>query len=304
LVIAIKPHFALAIIPAVALAAWRARALQPMIPAAAAAIAVVGLYGAAVVVFTTEYLQLLPMLRAAYLPLHEQWLIFLRGPVVIVPLAIYALALFLRPGRVAALPAMFLIASAGFAVAGLIQGKGYLNHALPGMALGFVGLVLLALEPGIDRGRRSFVLVATAALACLELYAMASIQPMPGLAQAVTRVAPPRPSVITLGPDLLTGHPLVRNVNGRWAGSRAGMYIAVGAHSEFSTGHPDPRLLRWYEADVAAFVKDVQRERPDVILVDARPELAWLRQEPKIQSVVGGYGPRARVGDVEIWVRR
>ncbi len=247
-VIAIKPHFALAIVPAVALAAWQARALRPMIPAAAAAVAVVALYAAAVIVFTPDYLQLLPMLAAAYLPLHDYWLTLLRGPVVIVPLAIYALALFLRPGRIAALPAMFLIASAGFAVAGLIQGKGYLNHALPGMALGFVGLVLLAFEPGIDRGRRNFVLTATAALAGLELYAMASIQPTPGLAQAVTRVAPPRPSVITLGPDLLTGHPLVRNVNGRWAGSRAGMYIAVGAHSELSAGgHPDPRLLRWYE---------------------------------------------------------
>ncbi len=61
---------------------------------------------------------------------------------------------------------------------------------------------------------------------------MASIQPTRGLAEAVQRVAPPHPSVITLGPDLLTGHPLVRNVGGRWAGSRAGMYIAVGAHSE------------------------------------------------------------------------
>jgi hypothetical protein len=304
LVIAIKPHFALAIVPAIALAAWRARALRPMIPAAAAVVTVIGLYAAAVVVFTPGYLQLLPMLAAAYVPLHDYWLTLLRGPVVIVPLAIYALALFLRPGRVAALPAMFLIASAGFALAGLIQGKGYLNHALPGMALGFVGLVLLTTEPRIERDRRNFVLAATAALACLEVYAMASIQPIRGLAEAVTRVAPPRPSVITLGPDLLTGHPLVRNVNGRWAGSRAGMYIAVGAYSELSAGHPDPRLRRWYEDDVAAFADDVRRERPDVILVDARPELAWLRKEPKIQSAIAGYGPRVRVGDIEVWVRR
>jgi len=305
-VIAIKPHFALAIVPAVALAAWQAGSVKPMIPAAAAGVAVIALYAAAVLVVTPEYLQLLPMLAAAYLPLHDYWLTLLRGPVVIVPVAIYALALFLRPGRIAALPAMFLIASAGFAVAGLIQGKGYLNHALPGMALGFVGLVLLAMQAGIERGRRNFVLAATAALACLEVYAMASIQPIPGLAQAVTRVAPPRPSVITLGPDLLTGHPLVRNVNGRWTGSRAGMYIAVGAHSQLAgaVGPEKSRLLNWYEADIDAFVKDVQRERPDVILVDARPELAWLRAEPKIQSAIAGYGPRARVGDVEVWVRR
>ena len=304
LVIAIKPHFALAIVPAVALAAWQARSVKPMIPAAAAAIAVVALYTTAILVFTPAYLQLLPMLAATYLPLHDYWLTLLRGPVVIVPLAIYALALFLRPGRVAALPAMFLVASAGFAVAGLIQGKGYLNHALPGMAFGFVGLVLLATEPGMECGRRNFVLVATGALACLELYAMGSIRPIPGLAEAVARVAPPRPSIITLGPDLLTGHPLVRNVGGRWAGSRAGLYIAVGAHSQLSAAHPDPRLRRWYEADVDAFAADVRRERPDIILVDARPELAWLRKEPKIQSAIAAYRPRARAGDVEVWVRR
>jgi hypothetical protein len=306
LVIGIKPHFALAIVPAAVLAAWQARAVKPMIPAALAAILVVAAYAASVLVFTPEYLQLLPMLAAAYLPLHDYWLTLLRGPVVIVPLAIDALALFLRPGRMAPLPAMFLIASAGFTVAGLIQGKGYLNHALPGMALGFVGLVLLALEPGIERDRRNFVLTATAALACLELYAMASIQPTRGLAEAVQRVAPPHPSVITLGPDLLTGHPLVRNVGGRWAGSRAGMYIAVGAHSELpgARGPAKARLLRWYQADVAAFADDVQRERPDVILVDARPELVWLRNEPEIQSAIAGYRPRARIGDVEVWVRR
>jgi hypothetical protein len=98
----------------------------------------------------------------------------------------------------------------------------------------------------------------------------------------------------------------VRNVNGQWAGSRAGMYIAVGAHSELSgaRGPAKARLLRWYEDDVAAFADDVQRERPDVILVDARPELAWLREEPKIQHAIGGYGRRVRIGDVEVWVRR
>jgi hypothetical protein len=156
----------------------------------------------------------------------------------------------------------------------------------------------------MERGRRNFVLVATGALACLELYAMGSIRPIPGLAEAVARVAPPRPSIITLGPDLLTGHPLVRNVGGRWAGSRAGLYIAVGAHSQLSAAHPDPRLRRWYEADVDAFAADVRRERPDIILVDARPELAWLRKEPKIQSAIAAYRPRARAGDVEVWVRR
>jgi len=304
MVIVLKPHFSLAIVPAAAFATWHARAPRPMIPAAAAAVALIAVYAMAVILFTPAYLQVMPILADVYLPLRERWPTLLGGPVVIVPLAIYALAFALRPGRMAALPRMFLIGSAGFAVAALIQGKGYLNHALPGMALGFVGLALLGAEPGIDPQRRRFVLPVAGALACLELYAMACIRPIAGLAEAVERVAPPRPSVITLGPDLLTGHPLVRNVDGRWAGSRAAMYIAGGAHARLSgTGPRDQRLLQWYEADVDAFAADVRRERPDVILVDSRSELRWLRNEHKVQLAIAAYRPRARVGDVEIWVR-
>jgi len=305
LVITIKPHFALAIVPAALFAAWRARAVKPMIPIAAAAAALVALYAAALLLFTPQYLQMLPMLADVYLPLRERWSILLAGPVVVAPLAVFAIALVLRPRRFAALPAMFLIGSAGFALAGVIQGKGYLNHALPGIALGLVGLVLLATDTGVERGRK-FVLAAAAGLACIEFYAMACIRPIPGLAQAVERVAPPRPSVITLGPDLLTGHPLVRNVDGRWVGSSAGLYVAAGAHPQIPHAHGEARarLLRWYEADVDSFAADVEWAHPDVILVDTRPDFAWLRKEPKVQRAIAGYIPRARVGDVEVWVRR
>jgi hypothetical protein len=306
MVIVLKPHFALAIVPALAFAAWRARAVKPLIPFAAAAVTMVAIYAAAVLILTPEYLQLLPLLADVYLPLRERWSILLAGPVLIVPLAIYALAFALRPRGFAVLPMMFLIGSAGFAAAAVIQGKGYLNHALPGMALGFVGLMLLATEAHVERQRRRLVLACAALLAGLELYAMGSIRPIAGLAEAVARVAPPRPSIITLGPDLLTGHPLVRNVDGTWAGSRAGLFIAAGAHPQLAaaSGPARTRLLRWYEADLDAFALDVQRERPNVMLVDTRPDFAWLRQERKVQNVIKAYSPRARVGDVEIWTRR
>jgi hypothetical protein len=306
IVITIKPHFALVIVPAAAFASWQGRAVRPLVPTAAAAAVVVASYVLAVVLFTPEYLRLVPMLSGVYLALREQWSTLLRGPVFTVPLAIYALAFALRPRPIAALPFVFLIGSAGFATAALIQARGYLNHALPGMALGFVGLVLLAAEAGLEPKRRAFVLTAAAALAGLQLYAMASIRPIAGLAEAVARVAPPSPSVITLGPDLSTGHPLVRNVGGRWAGSRAALFIAAGAHRRLSAepGHTNGRLLRWYQADLDAFANDVQRERPDVMLVDARPELAWLRKQDQIQRAIMPYRPVARAGDVEVWVRR
>ena len=75
-----------------------------------------------------------------------------------------SLVLALRPRRISAISAIFLIGSLGFAVAALIQGRGYLNHALPGMALGFAGLILVAAESTVAWARRRFVLTAAAVL--------------------------------------------------------------------------------------------------------------------------------------------
>ena len=307
LIVVLKPHFILAIVPAAGYAAWRAGGLRPLVPAVIAGGAAALAYALAIILLTPEYLALTPKLVEVYLPMREQWWTLLRGPVVIVPVTIFALAALLRPPRVAALPAMFLIGAAGFALAGLLQAKGYLNHALPAMALGLVGLVLLVRAPGADSGRRRFVAGAVVFLGLLQLYPMASIRPIPGLAEAVARAAPANPGVITLGPDLLTGHPLVRHVDGRWAGSSPALFVAAGARRRLThpvDGATRARLEEYYRGDIEAFAADVARERPDVVLVDARPAMAWLRNEPAIRAAMQPYHRAARASEVEIWVRR
>ena len=305
LMIAIKPHFALAIAPALVFSSLRSHSVRRELPLAFAALAVAALYAGAVVAFTPEYFRILPVLAEVYLPLREKLTTLVVGPVVIVPLALFALALLLRPRRWESLPVVLLVASAGFAAAALIQGKGYLNHALPGMALAFVAVIVLAMDSSAQPRQRAIVLWATAALAGLELYAMASIQPLSNLTRAVARVAPARPSVITLGPELRTGHPLVRNLDGRWIGSRAALFIAGGAYQEMRDGREaDPQLRRWYRADLESFAADVRRGQPDVILVDVRPGLEWLPKDPLIAPTMASYRPAARADDVEVWIRR
>jgi len=306
LVVIIKPHFALAILPAAAFAWARSRALSPLVMPAIAAALTVALYSAALFIFTPAYLDLVPMLTAVYLPLREHMLTVLAGPVIVVPVTIAALVWMLRPGRLPALPAMLLIGSAGFACAGLVQMKGYLNHALPGIALGFVALVVAATLPMVDRIRATAVLATAGILLALQLYAMASIRPPAGLKEAVERVAPAHPTMVTLGPDLLTGHPVVRNVEGDWVGSRPALFIAAGAQRALATAPPAQaaRLRAWYRADLEAFAADLSGERPDVVLVDARPGVAWLRQEPVIRAAMSAYRPAARANDVEVWIRR
>jgi hypothetical protein len=112
--------------------------------------------------------------------------------------------------------------------------------------------------------------------------------------------------MVTLGPDLLTGHPVVRNVEGDWVGSRPALFIAAGAQRALATAPPAQaaRLRAWYRADLEAFAADLSGERPDVVLVDARPGVAWLRQEPVIRAAMSAYRPAARANDVEVWIRR
>lgn len=307
LLVVIKPHFLLVVVPAAAFAAWKARHPRRLAPAILAGAVVAAIYAAAILLATPEYLRLAPMLVELYLPLRQDWLTLLRGPVVIVPVVILALAAMLRPRRVAALPALLLIGAVGFALAGLVQAKGYLNHAFPAMALGLVALALMLVGAGLETARRRFVAAAGILLALLQLYALASIRPVPGLAEAVRKAAPARPSVITLGPDLLTGHPLVRHVGGRWAGSSPALFMAAGARRRLA-GPLEPAsreaIEQSYRADLAAFAADVARERPDVVLVDARPAVAWLRREAVIRVAMQPYRPAARAGTVEVWVRR
>lgn len=305
LVVAVKPHFALAVFPAMAFAAWGSRSLKPLLPVVAAAAVIIATYAAAVVVLTPGYLRLLPVLAEVYVAQRERWSMLLMGPVTIVPLTIFALAFMLRPRRYDALATMFLIASGGFALAALVQGRGYLNHALPATALGLAGIVLLGLRGDPPKSRRNFALIVAGGLAALELYAGALIRPDADLTRLVARSAPPHPSLITLGPDLLTGHPLVRNLDGAWAGSAPALFIAAGAHARLSQDQrPGSRLTSWYRADLDRFANDVARERPDAILVDRRPELSWLRVDPAVARTISQYQPVGRAGDTEVWVRR
>nr|MBA2466525.1 hypothetical protein [Sphingomonas sp.] len=105
-VMVLKPHFALAILPAAGYAAWRTGSPRPLLPAMLAALGVVGAYAAAILYFAPEYLRLVPLLAEIYLPMREDMMTLLRGPVVIVPVALAALTAMLRAPRIAPLPAV------------------------------------------------------------------------------------------------------------------------------------------------------------------------------------------------------
>lgn len=305
LVIVIKPHFALALLPAAFWAACRARALRPLLPGVVGATLLILAYAAALLAFARAYLDYLPLLSGTYLHMRERWLNLLAGPSVFMPVALLVLAAMLRRSQVPPLAISWFIGAMGFGLASIIQGKGYANHAFPGSVLGFMAVVvLITIRAALERKR--LVGAAVLVLALTKAYTNFGILPPEGLAEAVRRVAPPRPTMITLGTELVTGHPVVRNVDGRWVGSRASLFTVAGV--QYRRSQPMPaaeraQLERWYGEDVQSFALDVAAGRPDVVLVEI-PEKRWIVREPVLMNAMRDYRFAARTGTVEVWLRR
>ena len=296
LMIAIKPHFALAIVPAAASAAYRRRSLVPFLPAIVTAAAALGLYAAAFLLWAKVYLAWMPAISHTYLLYHDTWRNVVVNPLLF-PGITLLLALLLRPARLPALAVTSALGALGFAAAAIIQAKGYPNHLYPGAALAlFAALVVLGTVP--PKRERRTVAAALAAAFLWQIHGW-TILPDPKLATAIIRVAPTHPKIIALSRELSTGHPVTRNVGGTWAGSRAGLYFAGLAHDQ---GLKDPIAADAYRNDVRDFASDVASNSPDVILVDRRDK-AWLIREPQIAQALRGYELRSRAGDIEVWVR-
>jgi hypothetical protein len=298
LVIVIKPYFLLAILAPALWAARRRRSLIPVLPAAAAGAAVLATYALAVLVFESAYFDRLSLLTETYGRVHAAlWKVFV-GPSIF-PAICLALAILLRAPRVPALATAWGLGSAGFVISAIAQAKNYPNHWLPGAALALAAVFVLLASPGITTARRRWIGASLAVLAAYEVQTWV-ILPDPAVAMALVRVAPPSPSIIALSPELTTGHPLTRNVNGTWAGSSAGLYTAAAARF---AGLNRPAVMKAYRDDIRSFANDVERRAPDVVLVDV-PSKKWLMREPAVVHAMSGYRPAARAGDTEIWIRR
>ena len=305
LVIVIKPHFIFGIVLPALYAAIAGRAWRAIAAAAGAAAIILAAYAAALLGAAPAYFEAIPMLAAIYGPMRDSTANLLLGSAVLLPTTLVALAWLLRPEAPARSQNVLVLAIAGFTIAVLIQGKGYWNHALPGIGLGLLMLGWSVLSPRQPAGRRSAGRLALAGIAMAVLYATLSIQPPAGLVTTLKAVAPPNPSVITLGTELSTGHPAVRLIDGQWAGSRASLFTAAGVRYRTSnrTANLSPDLERHYREDIRILAQDVTRNRPAVILVEDKA-FRWLGKEPEIAAIMRDYRPAARAGKISIWLRR
>jgi hypothetical protein len=298
LVIVIKPYFLFPIIAPAVWVAIKRRSLVPLLPSVAAAAIAIGFYAVALLVFAPAYLDYLPVIARTYAPMHDELWKVAVGPT-LYPAICLGLGLLLRGARTPPLAVVWALGAAGFLLAAYVQAKNYPNHWLPSGALALAATAVMLASPRIATARRAAVGIGLSVVALSEMYLWA-ITADPAVAAIVREVAPPRPKIIALSPQLTTGHPVTRNVGGRWVGSRAGLFTAAGARS---VGLGDPVVLQAYREDSNSFATDVERHRPDVVLVN-KPTKSWLMNEPVIARAMSAYRLEAGTDDTEIWLRR
>jgi hypothetical protein len=314
LAIALKPHFALAIaLPALALA-WRERRASALWreELVAAALAT-GTYAVAVVLLFPAYVErALPLAFEVYAPARDglaHLLIFSLAPAYLALLAGFFVA---ARGALDRATLVFLCASIGCFAAFLVQGKGWINHAYPALALILLAWTLLALGSHIRTPRRAalikflFVPALVGAPVCFALAdLLADAEEHPGLTEAVASVAPPHPRVATIARQLDFGHPLVRRLEGEWIGRQNALWVSALVRRLLPSADLErqARLEAWRHADLADFAEDLRRGRPDIVVVEDETTRRFVLARPETAAALDGYRLAARAGEIEIWRR-
>ncbi len=324
-----KPFFALAVaLPTFAFAV-RARSLRPLLSAEiAAAVGVVLAHGVATLVFFPAYAQYaLPVIADVYQPARDSF-----ANLALRTLAPFNVALLIALSAAAArgfatapvaprfvAPAASRVcayASIGFLISFFVQGKGWSNHAYPGVALALFAwcFFLLDKHPRARAARQGrlfkFVflpafIAAPAMFGALKL--IVDAEEHPGLRAAIERVAPPQPRVVAMARQLDFGHPVTRQLDGTWVGRPNALWTASFSAYLLNSAKDSAyraRLEDYRRRDLIGFVEDVRDGLPDVIVVEDRDTREWVLKQPEGAGVLEGYEKAGEAEEIEIWTRR
>jgi len=130
----------------------------------------------------------------------------------------------------------------------------------------------------------------------------------PGLMEALHEERVSRPELLAIAGDIAIGHPLTRQLNGSWAGTSCSLWVTEYADRMLSSVAVDARtasiLARYKTADRDALLRDIARNRPDVVLIDGQHWHDWAMSDPAIRTSLAAYRRDKTVNHVEIWLRR
>ncbi len=305
LTVAIKPHFALAIVLPVGLACACARSLRPALaPECLIGALAFTLYSGAALLAHPEFLtDMLPVVSEVYAPYRMPFATVLATPFVLV-CAICVAAWALRTDILRRpLDRTLLAALVGFFVAYVVQGRGWPYHLMPAMTLAIIGFGLSLARPSLATGLKSSagaVLTVSAVLATAASISVTALERWNGeLAYeraAETSLAPLGRGlrIALLSPDLTIGTPLHRMVGATLVNPGPSIWVAGHALGLLHWRPDDPAADRWRviaAQDRAAWLDMAKASRPDVVIAafTGRDWLAWAREDAGAAAFLDGY---------------
>jgi hypothetical protein len=115
-----------------------------------------------------------------------------------------------------------------------------------------------------------------------------------------------QPKVLVISWNLALGHPLVRQVGGKWAQRVGSLWITESAEMLLETEKsPETaaRLAQYVARDRRMLLEDIDREKPDIILLDGDWE-ERVRADVALAERLGAYSEIGRVQKIIIFQRR
>ncbi len=322
LAICIKPHFAAALLLPQLWLCGRAKSLRSLFFAEnwITGAVVLSYLGIILVFFRIYITDVLPMLAGTYRIFRETTYDLIFNPAFEIVAAVVTMT-FVVLGRSAFRAAVMvpLLAAAGFLFAYFEQGKGWIYHLYPTMALVFVTFLSEAMPFATK-----IILSKQSAIARKIVNVVAVL----GVVSGLTRLAPalayfdsnsivlvdrlkaihPHPRLYVFTTFLSTGQPLTRMIGARWTGSFGHLFMTEAATTMPEryrlTDGESKALAMWLARDREIMASDLKKGQPDIILID-RNHFPWHQLQESGSEVVS-YLHRYRkidsVDDIDILV--
>ncbi len=311
---AIKPY--ILVVPALIVLAQcaRARSLRPAFTAQSLALAlVVAAYGLVVVFGHPQYLaSVVPLAAATYGGYGSTLAATLQPAGLAVLGAAALLALWARPvaNRIGQPVFFAALAAAGFLVAFLVQGKGWIYHAMPLVA--WLGIVAVLQAQRSEAGRstvaRSVMAVIIAAILWVPLFHFSPHLILKERSDALVAALGPNAEnrrIVSWSASLNGHFPAVTRINGQWSSRFQCLWGLPGALALAASNDPADaaRGVGVLDTFRTLAVDDFIKNKPEIVLVPRSLDVPALFQvDPRFGEKWRNYQKVADVHTLEIWI--
>lgn len=311
----IKPMFVLALIGPIfnllRCRSWREVFREPELCIAGC---LASFYGLGIVLLVPDFTaRVLPLVMRVYVPARLSLLeLTLQSTVLVWAALCYGFWRLRRPNGNCPVGDTLIFASVGFEAVFFLQGKAFPYHGYPSIALAALAYGS-ALSMAAASGGKALLhhygldLALAASLSFAGFWTFAewydADSTSPGLRQAIAAISA-HPRMLAVTGDLTVGRSFAREMGGKWVGSEQAAWITLYANAIQPHAEENSRFADAIRMEREVYAGDIERQRPDVILIDGGGWWRWTRHSASLVRALTFYQRVGQFGDVTLWSRK